>query len=629
MRVFLLFLCLFFIPRCYANTCFSGAEASVDERLTQTDSDSKIQPNSSDDDFSSFLKDEKNSFFWDKISFISKEVEKIRTEILERFEKETFSKDDIHFSDVLVWNKKDFSPITEYEGIGDWTTYPCMKTRLLSDSTGTLKRPWIFGGIDVSLEKGCLFKDFEISVDEIENISPLRFFIPYLFPLSGIQYEFRNRIVFPFLAIPEKQGENALMAVTLSGQLCKDGEACVFVALPMRLQLKGDTGNVTSVSAYVNQAFSRVPDFVDQEKISAVLLSNRKIQLRAKTTTSIGKQAWLVKHNADFIPFKITDAFVWEKNGYLTFEFEQDIENTELTFVLKDSDVFWETTLTAEKGAQFIKPEVVSFNWFKLAILFFFLSPWLSFMMLFNPKNDWEVKEKTTHVIVQVISFSVLAYFFLKTGAVFKNPFEDSFWRWSMFFLFLGSFLFPIKKTAFSFALLSFCAPLMYLSEPIKIYPKTTLFVCTLTALAPFIYAKRHPHTMLKLWVGLNQLNEYMKKLPLLVCAGWILLMQGAIFYNQNVDYPIFSSEKVSQAISEEKIVLVLGGDKTCVICAWNKFYWKKTKAKHWFPLVVFKTDDKQPQFLYGPFEPDGIKLPDSLNSYNIDEWFSKVIIHK
>jgi len=634
MRIIFLFLCLFLITPFYAKDCFSATETAISNKLTNTDlsedtdsvtiTDSLTDSETENNAF--HLKEESLSVFWKRVGQLSKKVDEIKSEIEERTKKERFSKDDIHPADVLLWNEKDFSPITEYEGIGDWTEYPCMKTRLLADTTGTLRRPWFSGGIDVVLGKGCLFKNPEISIDETVNTASLHFFIPYLFPLSETQHHFKERVVFPFVASPEKQGEKGLLAVTISGELCAEKQECVFVALPMRLHLSGETGDVTSVSAYVHKAFEKIPLFVEEDKMSAVRLSDKTIQLRVKSTSPRGKQDWIIKRGKKLLPFKITEAFVWKEYGYLKFEFEEDITNAELTFVLKEDRKFFERTFKADIGTPFVMPDIVSFNWFKIALMFFFLSPWLAFVMLFNPKNDYEVQKKTTPIIMQVLLFSVIAFIFLKTGLVAQNPFESEFWRWSIFAVFLGAWLFPIKKSAFSFALLSFCAPLMYLEKPMEIYPNTTLFVCTLTALMPFICAKKNPHLMLKLWVGLRDMNDRVKKLPLFFCAVWILLMQGAIYYNKNADYPTFSPVAVEKAVSEGKVVLVLGGDKTSITSAWNKFFWKKTKARHWFPLVVVKTEDKRSQFLYGPLEPKGIKLPDYLEDYEIEEVFRKVI---
>lgn len=621
-----MFLCLFLSVPLYAEGSFPDTNTTVSDNTSEADTDSQTVSDSlaETESLQGSLMNEDALF--EKFALVSKNFEELKAGILERMNKERYSKDDIHPADIVSWNKKDFSPITEYEGIGEWTEYPCMKTRLLSDSTGTLRRNWLSGGIDVILDKGCLFKNPVINVDEKVNLENVRFFVPYLFPLTVPQYRFEGRPVFPFIAVPEKKGEDALLAVTLSGELCAKGQECVFVALPMRLSLDGESGDVTSVSAYVHRAFGNIPSFVEKEDMSAVMSSDKTMQVRVKTTSPRGKQKWIVKKEKEPVVFKITEAFVWEEYSYLIFEFDQTVAETELTFTLQDEDVFFERSFKAKEGDFFIKPEVVSFNWLKIALMFFFFSPWLAFVLLFSPKNDWEVRKATTPVVAQVILFSVLALLFLKTGLVYQNPFESVFWRWSMFAVFLSAWLFPIQKSAFSFAVLSFCAPLMYLKGPMDFYPKTTVFICMAVALVPFLYAKKNPHGMLKLWFNFRGLNERVKKLPLLFCAAWILLMQGAVFYNKNADYSLFSPEVVQQNISEGKAVLVLGGDKSCVVCAWNKFYWKKTRARHWFPMTVLKTEDKQPQFLYGPLEPKGIKIPDYMDGYEIEDWFRKVI---
>ena len=99
--------------------------------------------------------------------------------------------------------------------------------------------------------------------------------------------------------------------------------------------------------------------------MSAVRLSDKTIQLRVKSTSPRGKQDWIIKRGKKLLPFKITEAFVWKEYGYLKFEFEEDITNAELTFVLKEDRKFFERTFKADIGTPFVMPDIVSFNWLK------------------------------------------------------------------------------------------------------------------------------------------------------------------------------------------------------------------------------------------------------------------------
>ena len=358
--------------------------------------------------------------------------------------------------------------------------------------------------------------------------------------------------------------------------------------------------------------------------------------------------------NADFIilsnsPVHIIQEQFIKKETFtrIILKTNPPLNNTPFRFIYSGPKGLWEISQQKPILKEIPEENLVSLpSFFQICIFFLIFSPLLSWLFLLQPRNEYEVKQKSLKTLFTfIITGSIFTLFFSLQQISFGTFLSSSFWVISCFFIFILIYLLPIKTTALSYAVLTLIAPLTYLAPAWEIASTNLqkIGLCfTLTGFAcfPYIFFYLSPRIALPLLKQSRSWSPYFIKLPLLICALWYALIGGSLYINQTANWSNYSKEKIQEILQQNKIIILSIGPDWCVTCTLNRLnltYVGLAKKLMTANRVILMTSPTNPlgkntlfypeNIIITPRIPSGEKIPSFIHDYKMEKIFRPYLI--
>lgn len=484
---------------------------------------------------------------------------------------------DVSWVNALFWDEKNVSPLTGTQGSTPLLSTPFGSIQLFTDVAGTKDKTVIYGVADIIIQNGWAVHKPIFHIDNQKNIRSATFLTPVTPPLKENQNKpYIINAAFPFVLKVTRPGVPIVLSGNIEITVCS-ADTCQTHPYPFSLELTGLTGETSPFKPFIASVWAFLPKPVPTGIAPIHRTSDDTVWIDIPNAYPISKADYILSSDE---PVRINEERVIQEPRYtrLMLKTTPSLKGKPVRLIYAGPKGVWEIQpqVPTEKEIP-AKGTSSDISWLKTGLLFLFFSPLLCWLLFFSPSNEYEARQKAGQTVVTFISAGLsAALYFGCCPTVYGSLFASFFWISACAFIFIIWYVLPEKPTPLAYVVLTGTAPLTYLApvwDSADTGAEKASLCLFLTAMAclPYLFFYFRPYMAVRILKPFQSVSPYIIKLPIIGCAVWYLLMGGALYLNQRIDWPTYTSEAVRPLLDQKKIVMVSVGPDWCVTCTLNR----------------------------------------------------------
>lgn len=482
----------------------------------------------------------------------------------------------IEWPHLIFWDERNVSPLTGTRGSSAVLTTPFGSIQWFTNVVGTQGHDTVFGVVDVFIQKGWTVDKPLFQIQETKNIQSAQFFTPTVLPLKrNINKPYVTNTIFPFLLKLNHPNQPVSLSVTAEFKACSPETRCLTQSYPLSLELDGLRGETSPFKPFIASAWSYLPRPVSLDHAPIYRSPDDTVWIDIPNKYAIADTDYILSSD---MPLTLTQERIiqTDRGIRLILKTEPSLKGKPVQLTYAGVNGIWTITTQAPIEKEIPKAAVDN-SWFQTGWLFLVASPLLCWLFLWQPNNEYEVRQKARRTLFVFIPIGLTAALYFSLFPVsYGGLFSSFFWISACILIFIIMYVLPQKPTPLTYAVLTLIAPLTYIApvwNDADSGIEKALLCLYLTGMAclPYLLFYLFPYGTVRLFKRTQTWSTWLIKLPLLGCALWYGLMGSALLIHQRINWPVYSPEAAQQLLEQNEIILVSVGPNWCVTCTLNR----------------------------------------------------------